>query len=91
MSQIGGKKTTLKVPDSGLAESLSKFGKQPLSELQISNVEDFLVKCYNQKTKAMTFDDLRYKEKSYCPFQRAYINTLNVPIINAICGLTHTA
>ena len=91
MSQIGGKKTTLKVPESGLAESLSKFGKQSLSELQISNVEDFLVKCYNQKTKAMTFDDLRYKEKSYCPFQRAYINTLNVPIINAICGLTHTA
>ena len=61
-SKIGGKKAALKVVESGLAESLSEFGKQPLSELQISNAEHFLVKYYNQKTKAMTFDDLRYEE-----------------------------
>ena len=36
------------------------LGKQPLLELQISNAIHFLVKCYNQKTKAMTSDDLRY-------------------------------
>ena len=62
MSKIGGKKTALKVVESGLAESPSEFGKQPLSELQISNAKHFLVKCYNQKPKAMTFDDLRYEE-----------------------------
>ena len=32
-SKIGGKKTTLKVAEGGPAESLSEFGKQPLSEL----------------------------------------------------------
>ena len=58
-SKIGGKKTALEVVEGGLSESLSKFGKQPLSERQISNAEHFLVKCYNQKTKAMTFDDLK--------------------------------
>ena len=32
-SKIGGTKTTLKVAEGGPAESLSEFGKQPLSEL----------------------------------------------------------
>ena len=41
-SKIGGKTTGLKVVESGLAESLYEFGKQPLSELQISNAEHFL-------------------------------------------------
>ena len=41
---------------------LKVSGKQPLSELQMSNAEHFLVKCCNQKTKAMTFDELKYKE-----------------------------
>ena len=46
-SKIGGKKITLKVAESWLTESLSEFGKQPLSELQISNVGHFLAKYYN--------------------------------------------
>ena len=55
-------KTALKEVASGLAESLYEFSKQPLSVLQISNTEHSLVKCYNQKRKAMNFDDLRYEE-----------------------------
>ena len=56
-------KNSLKVAERGLAESLSKFGKQPLSELQISNAEHLLVKyCNKKQTKAMIFDDLRYEE-----------------------------
>ena len=60
-SKIGGKTTALRVVEKGRAESLSEFDKQSLSELQISNAEQFLAKCYNQKTKVMTFDNLRYE------------------------------
>ena len=61
-SKIGSKKTALKVLEGGLVESLLEFGRQPLSENHVSNAENFLVKCYNQKANAKTFDDLRYKE-----------------------------
>ena len=61
-SKFGSKKTALKVVEGGLAESLLEFGRQLLSENQVSNAENFLVKCYNQKANAKTFDDLRYEE-----------------------------
>lgn len=92
----------LKVDESGLAESLSKFRKQPSSELQISNVEYFLVQYDNQKTKTMTLMTSGIRStiqriltlilNSSHLLQRAYIlNTLNVSIISAICGLTQQA
>ena len=45
-SKIGCKKTTLKVIENGVAENLLQFGKQPLSEAVVPNVEYFFVKCH---------------------------------------------
>ena len=38
-----------------------RLDKQPLAELQISNAAHFFVKCYNQKTKAATFENSQSK------------------------------
>ena len=45
LSEIGGKKTALKVVEKGFAENLLQFGKQPLSEAIVSNAQYYFVKC----------------------------------------------
>ena len=58
-SKVGTKKTALMPLASG-AELLMSFGKTELSDVDISNAEEFLVRCLSKTSHAKTFDDLRY-------------------------------
>lgn len=49
----------MKTLESG-AELLMSFGKTELSDVDISNAEEFLVRCLSKTSRAKTFDDLRY-------------------------------